>query len=371
MHMPRRVYYDPEDFMRNLKEFSGACQAIGAALARNGHTVIVDIASWERLRTQTIAAPHIIQGVKNEKLSTKPFEIVLYQPRETEPTGEATPEPDTIAELKAPIANNPSNIEWTQKIYVSEQDFFANMQDADAFILLGGGPGTGLTGQTAAYLGKPVVALRGFGGAARDSFDLVLSSFYRELNVQSTDMVALTKAWDSDPAKNRDDAESVVRFMADLKAALSRREVPEFRAQRNFLLILPITLLIWVLIFISLPVLTPAVAYILLLILSAVLGTGLRLLPTMQSKNAPPFTPLFIWMQLTLSILVAFGLMLVYLIGGISFTGSMVDLVTSGNSAIATGLSVIGFAAGFLLPIARLRTQLGDAIAGTPGPSKT
>jgi hypothetical protein len=134
---------------------------------------------------------------------------------------------------------------------------------------------------------------------------------------------------------------------------------------------MPIALLLWVLILIGLPSMTAAIAYLLLLVLAAILGTGLRLLTLLQSRLAPAFTFSFVWTQLTLSILVAFGLMLVYLIGGISFTGNLIELGTEGNSAIATGLSVVGFAAGFLLPIARLRSQLSDAIAGQPGPAST
>lgn len=369
---PSKIYSKDGDFERVRQEFAGACQAIGGALVRDGHTVHLDIPDWERLRNQTIAAPFIIEGIKSEKRSSKAFEIVLYQPKETEPAAPTsdTPIADTVSELKAPNPENPSNIAWTQKIYVSEQDFFTNMREADAFILIGGGPGTGLTGQSAAYLGKPVVALTAFGGAALQSFDLVLSAIYRDLNVQSTDMVALTKPWDKDPQKNRADAEAVVRFTLDLHAALNRRLLPGEQTQRNFLLLMPITLLSWLLIFIGLPFMTAAVAYILLLLLASVLGTGLRLLSTAQSKNAPAFTFTFVWTQVTLSILVAFGLMLVYLIGGISFTGNIIELVTSANTAIATGLSVVGFAAGFLLPIGRLRSQLNDAIGTPPSASK-
>ncbi len=278
---------------------------------------------------------------------------------------------DTLEELMAPLPNNPSNISWTQRIFVSDQDFFPNMREADAFILMGGGPGTNLTGQTAAYLGKPVVALTAFGGAALQSFDLVLSAIYRDLNAKSPNMVALTQPWSKDPLKNRESADKVVEFASELYSAFTRRLLPGERTLRNFLLLMPIALFLWVLILIGIQSMTAAIAYLLLLVLASILGTGLRLLAQLQSRFAPVLTLSFVWTQLTLSILVAFGLMLVYLIGGISFTGSLIELGTKGNGAIATGLSVVGFAAGFLLPIARLRSQLSDAIAGQQGTNST
>jgi hypothetical protein len=366
------LYADADQFKKIQDEFAGACSALGAALVRAGHTIYIDIPSWNRLRSGTTAVSYIVKGVKSEKISSKAYEIVLYQPKETEPTAPNTPTiVDTLGELMAPLKNNPSNINWTQRIFISDQDFFPNMREADAFILIGGGYGTNLTGQTAAYLGKPVVALTAFGGAALQSFDLVLSAVYRDLNVRSPNIVALTQPWDKEPQKNRDAADKVVEFTGELHSALTRRLLPGERTLRNFLLLMPIALLLWVLILIGLPSMTAAIAYLLLLVLAAILGTGLRLLTLLQSRLAPAFTFSFVWTQLTLSILVAFGLMLVYLIGGISFTGNLIELGTEGNSAIATGLSVVGFAAGFLLPIARLRSQLSDAIAGQPGPAST
>ncbi len=360
--------FDKAKFDKVQKEFAGACMAIGAALVRAGHTIHIDIPSWKKLREQIIAVPYIVEGIKKEKIKTQAYEIVLYQPQDTEPRPPDTPNiVDTLAELMAPLADNPSNIKWTQRMFISDRDFFINMRDADAFILIGGGYGTNLTGQTAAYLGKPVVALTAFGGAAQQSFELVLSGIYRDLNVKSSNMVALTQPWDEDPEKNRESANKVVEFADELYYAMHRRLVPGEQTLRSFLLLMPIALGLWVLILIGIQSMMAAIAYILLLTLAAVLGTGLRLLTSVNSKNAPPFTFSFVWTQITLSILVAFGLMLVYLIGGISFTGNFIELGVGGNSAIATGLSVVGFAAGFLLPISRLRNQLNDAIAGQSG----
>lgn len=358
-------YADDAEFAKRKAEFAGACHALGAALVRAGHIIHIDIPSWERLRNGTIAVSYIVEGVKSEKIATSAYEIVLYQPKETEPPAPDTPSVvDTLAELMQPLRNNPSNIKWSQRIFISDQDFFTNMGYADAFILIGGGLGVNLTGQTAAYLGKPVVALTAFGGAALQSFDLVLSAIYRDLKIESSNMVALTQPWDADPQKNREAADKVVLFTKELYYALNRRLLPGERTLRSFLLLMPIALLLWVLILVGIQSMVAAIAYLLLLILAAVLGTGLRLLTLAQSRFAPAFTFSFVWTQLTLSILVAFGLMLVYLIGGISFTAEFIELGMGGNSAIATGLSVVGFAAGFLLPIARLRGQLSDAIGG-------
>jgi hypothetical protein len=356
---------DRQAFEDERQRFEGACRAIGAALVRAEHVVHVDIPSWERLRNGTVAAPYIIQGIKEEKVHSKPFQVVLYQPTQLEPKDENTPAVDTIAEILAPVPGKPFNLQIEPRVYSSELEFFGNMRRADAFILIGGGPGTALTGQSAAYLRKPIVALKSFGGAAQQSFDLVLSSIYRELGVSERDKVALTRPWSADPEQNRDNADAVVRFTDELHTALVRAVAPEERMRRIFLLLMPLALAGWVGLLILVPQLISAVAYVLMLVLASVLGTGLRLLLAAQSSNAPAFTLTFVWSQVTLSLLVAFGLMLVYLIGGISFTGNIVDLTGYGNAAVSIGLSVIGFAAGYLLPVARLRSGLTELIAPT------
>lgn len=178
-------------------------------------------------------------------------------------------------------------------------------------------------------------------------------------------MAALTQAWDVDAEKNRALADQVVAFVSDLQHALARNRTPGEHELRLFIVVQIIALLTWVLLVNSLADLSAGVAYMVLLILASFLGTGLRLLARSQLRNGPTFTFTYVLTQATLSMLVAFGLMLVYLIGGISFTGEFIDLRAGGDSAIATGLSVIGFAAGFLLPIDRLRSQLDGAISST------
>lgn len=178
-------YANDTDFESMRQTFASACIALGAAIVRARHNIYIDIPSWDRFRGGVVAVPYIIAGVKGETFSDKPYEIVLYQPKDVEPTDPRTPDiVDTLAELKQPLKDSKIKIEWKQRVYLSDQDFFRNMREADAFILIGGGPGTGLTGQTAAYLGKPVVALTAIGGAAQQSFELVFSSVYRDVTLR-------------------------------------------------------------------------------------------------------------------------------------------------------------------------------------------
>lgn len=396
------IYETSEAFNKTLEEFSGACQAIGAALVRAGHSVIVDVADWGRLKNQTIVAQHVVEGIINASSIKRNVELIIYLPPET---GSKLSEVAAVAnELEKLLANEKlsKKVEVKREPYDGAKDFFRNATIADAFLLIGGGSGTGLTGQSAAFLTKPIITLTAFGGAAEQSYHLILSSIYRDLGLTG-EMVALTKRWDGDKSSHGGIADDVVEFAEALQLKLMRRKTPGEKQQINLMNWAIAVFVLWVFFFAILVTMnrapntlaqnplsgianffsgvfntpsdngngvlsqvimwfTPGL-YVLLLVCASFLGSTLRLLSRSDLRTAPAYTYFYVRKEVFLAILVAFGLMLLYMIGGISFTGAnMVALVESPNGAIGTALSTIGFAAGFILPIVRLREQLNNAM---------
>jgi hypothetical protein len=106
------------------------------------------------------------------------------------------------------------------------------------------------------------------------------------------------------------------------------------------------------------------ISFFLLLFISALLGTGLRTLVSFQNSQIVNLTPLGMISDLVTSLLVAFGLALVYLIGGISFTGTVVVLQSKSTESyqafttVAISMSFVGLAAGYLVPLNELKKRL-------------
>lgn len=108
------------------------------------------------------------------------------------------------------------------------------------------------------------------------------------------------------------------------------------------------------------------VAFFLLLFFSALLGAGLRTLVAYQRGEAARLTLQGVLLDLVICLIVAFGLSLFYLIGGISFTGTVVVLDSTTSSSFATisiSMSLLGLAAGFLVPLTQLRERLERSIS--------
>jgi hypothetical protein len=109
-------------------------------------------------------------------------------------------------------------------------------------------------------------------------------------------------------------------------------------------------------------------SFFLLLFISALLGAGLRTLTNYQKNKEVKLNELDVSVDLAVAMLIAFALALIYLIGGISITGSVVVLEagTEGKNfaTVATSLSLIGLASGYLVPLeflaGRLKTYFSE-----------
>jgi hypothetical protein len=101
-------------------------------------------------------------------------------------------------------------------------------------------------------------------------------------------------------------------------------------------------------------------AFFLLLFLSSAIGSGLRVLVAFQRNELTQLTGLALLLEVTVSLAVAFGLALFYMIGSISFTGQVTLLSEAATNfaTIAVSMSLLGLCAGYLLPIDKLKVWL-------------
>ncbi len=106
-----------------------------------------------------------------------------------------------------------------------------------------------------------------------------------------------------------------------------------------------------------------------LLYISALLGAGLRIVVSYQNNQVIRLTYRALAIDLVISLIVAFGMALIYLIGGISFTGTVVVLPSDSGetfksfTTVAVTMSVLGLAAGYLVPLNKLTERLENLIS--------
>lgn len=101
-------------------------------------------------------------------------------------------------------------------------------------------------------------------------------------------------------------------------------------------------------------------SFFLLLFLSSAIGSGLRVLVAFQRNQLTQLSGLGLLLEVTVSLAVAFGLALFYMIGSISFTGQVTLLGEAAKNfaTIAVSMSLLGLCAGYLLPIDKLKGWL-------------
>ncbi len=190
---------------------------------------------------------------------------------------------------------------------------------------------------------------------------------------------ALDVDWDEDATKNLPKAEAIVNTGEKLVKAYNQSG----RQTRNVLLSaivgLFVLLLVWIWVYLSANQCAASEqgcpdflirSFFALLYISALLGSGLRTLVQYQENKVTNLTFRGLGIDVAISLLVAFGLALIYLIGGISFTGKVVVLETKTpeNGAtvfttVAISMSLLGLAAGYLMPLKKLAERLENIVA--------
>jgi hypothetical protein len=247
----------------------------------------------------------------------------------------------------------------------------SHIAEADLVVLLGGGEGTAGMAYAAISVKKPCIGITSLGGAARDVSEDILEPALEKLagqaGLSADDLRALHAPWTADEEKNRAVAEAITAAAEKIVQAQTEARARPWYALVSVLAAMCILLSAWLGVYFrfggSLP--SAPAAFFLLLFIAALLGVGARLLAGLQAGAAKPVTFPELLVDGVIALLVAFGLALVYLIGGIAFTGRVIILEPANAEAFA-GISItmtlLGLTAGFLLPFHRLRNWLAGVI---------
>jgi len=215
-----------KDYKEKQKpQFDAACQALGAAFARKHWRIMVGVPLWEQWSKRETVAPHVLAGANTVKSDdvTGPHPVVFYAPREPE-----EPFKGTAAGTLQQIELDHPNIKFEYKLVAQGQykaKVIPNVAAVDAVVLVAGQDGTATIGYAAHCLERPVLAVAGFGGAARTLLDDVLFDAYDRYkeSVQLTDgeLLSLTATWSDkvEDEANRKAAERAVSVAEKLVKA--------------------------------------------------------------------------------------------------------------------------------------------------------
>ncbi len=360
----------------NTEKFQAACNSLGKALAERDHSVWVGVPDWPSLKRLETVASFVVKGISRAPVATGSPEhsITFYGPREPEP-GDSTLTIDSLEEFRAL-----PNIKIKRKFVgrkASKARTIPNVAEVDCVILVSGQEGTESIGYAAYSMEKPTFAITYFDGAARSIAEDVLTVRYDQYSekggIEPEDLEAFDVDWTGDQEELDRKAKSIVVTMEKLVKAYyrSHKEVTTFLWEASASL--PVLLFLWLSIFFRCSSKSACGAYVNLaffglLYASALIGAGLRTLSAYQGNRITKLTHLGSGIDAGISLVVAFGLALIYLIGGITFTGSVIVLPstdtaansTSGNTfaSIAISMSLLGLAAGYLVPLSNLEEYL-------------
>lgn len=323
-------------------DFADACRAIGAQLATEGIELVVGSSG---ART---ADKYILEGAASVPGTHK---VWVYRTEDGETP--IMPQTDTnkttltcfYKRLRGPWAAGR----------------VPQIQAADAILLIGGARGTAQVGYAAAALGRPALAVGGFGGAAEELWPQ-LQPFYERAGRIADEIGNLREKWKPEYA------ELTVRA---LKILVRRGVFKRSNTQGSALtLILNIFLFTaWVWLFVDPPIQLHASIFALLAV-SAFLGTALRVALRGVLDPAEQKTAEVVLAELSAGLVLAFALAMLYLAGSFTFTGKFqpfanVNEVGEDYRRVAVGMTVIGIAGGWLLErvAERLTRSFGQRLA--------
>lgn len=433
-------------------QFIAACHALGAAFARKDYPILVGVTSWQMLQEGNTVASYVPLGADTVEITEgNRHPIVFDAPQDPEPLDKTSDIKDTLQEfrrlpnvdLQERFVHKSRAIDKTTDKVTERVKMIPNVAEVDAVVLIGGTYGTSAIGYAAYSMNKPVIAITGFGGTAKDIADDILfddyDRFAKQKDVTAAELRALGANWNADIANtdNRANADLIVQATQSLTKAYGKANKKSLRVLLTTTIGMAALLVAWMLVYLggsgvlkptdentkigaaggattvapttaqatqtveaakggasatsptAAPVTqTPSavqvaasggelttkmvaqlwsgpLAFFLLLYIAALLGAGLRVLASYQSNEITQLTFLGLWVDLVVSLVVAFGLALLYLIGSISFTGDVVVLKTGTEkfANIAVSMSLLGLAAGYLVPLNQLRQRLEKIVA--------
>ena len=216
---------------------------------------------------------------------------------------------------------------------------------ADVVVLIGGGGGTESAGHIAATLQRPVLAVACFGGAAATMWRH-LAPYYERLGELGERLNAFREAWHPSDAQ----------LAAEALPPMVRSGVFRTRDRRPLIVLLGFQILLfatWLLLFTHPNMGNASYSFFALLAVASFLGTGLRASLKMVFDAAADLS----WDQLLVDasagLILAFGLSLVYLVGGITLFGDPTTVLLPKElpafQRAAVVMTILGLAGGLMI----------------------
>ena len=391
-----------------LLKFQAACRAIGKALAESGHPILLCVPDWnayneaEEKPEGFPVADFVVAGAQ-EAWHWRRSEITLYRPEAAVPDGldkaQTAIIPHTINNPRALQGVNlhPKFLPSVEGRFYPQS--FPSVKDADAIILISGERIHQFVACVAHHVqGEPVVAIPSFGGVAKSLYENLFREHYEDLATSDPEirdeLSVLEGAWSKGsanslgtggskaqnndpvakqilPMDNAERARRIVRLTERLYNASKKQRERESRNRSRLAQACIGGFLVWVFLFAwlgaagvlvgesSITHFWANVLFWLPPLLAAALGMMLRTILAYRSTEITRLDPTILVTDIAAAILLAVGFCLIYLIGGWSFKGEAVALELGENTALTiAGLSLIGLAAGLLLPVEELSTHL-------------
>ena len=325
-------------------QFNKACQALGAELVRRKHIILV------ASDTDDAADRHVVLGANS--VEGRHRVVVFRQSRKLTPFAADREELENI-QLSYRIAQGPWAVARIHQIL-----------EAHAVIVVGGGRGTAHVAYTSPALQRPVLAVGAFGGAANDALDEYLQDDYARLGffderAFDANLTALGDEWGESAAG---DTVGITEELVRKNPYATERLV----APAGMALLQLVLYAAWVCLFIGVLPLARPLSFFVTLAIASFLGTGLRTTLRFVTEIRPRVTLHRVFSEGVIGLLLAFGLALIYLAGGITVTGDVVPILQQDDfQRVAVSMSILGFASGFLIERAteRLKQRLEGVLA--------
>lgn len=302
--------------------FCVGCRELGEILAKAGHTIIV---GSDSLNT---ADRYVVEG--SNRVSRK--HIVAVRRLDDDQELPFEKEADKFPNITFDYDRRGGD--WTTAHIVA-------LSEADILIVLGGGKGTERMAYAAEALRKPVLAIPTFGGAAADIWK-EFSRYYDTVGVRRQ-LTNLLAAW----------REGHAQLSLDCAEALFRRNphrTTDFRILAFAASAVLLLIVVWLLTFLDRLSLKPLEAVFVLLFVSSLIGSGLRIFIRVLTKPEGQVDGRSLLIEAIAGILLGFSLLLAYLATGAVLTGGIIKVDTPADFIrVATTMSLIGLSAAFLV----------------------
>ncbi len=377
-------------------KFKKASYALGMALAQRRHDIYGGIPDWEYYEKEWGAIILAIKGaasVVNQEDKRKPG-IVFYAPEEinTPTTVSSTNHINTLRNQCPSLHIDSRPI----KGFVSNTGakIIPNLSEVDAVVLLAGYDGTASIGYAAKALNVPVIAIPKLPGSGQDLYYDFVHDKLAEMDKPGNQKMEPDEVLDTDfwstvvlppvnkpiqpdpqnkPLENipaRDIVSLIERYVAYRKNLGTKND-----RMLNITSFLGLVSLIgWVVLYVEAlrGKLLLDYTFFIMLAVASIIGAELRvLLEYREGKKASNWTQVLV--DVIVSLMVSIGLAIVYLIGGISFTGEVVTFNPTDTATFATiglSISLLGLASGVLIPVQQLLDQLRKAVSAVKLPEE-